>query len=181
METLALQGLRGGFGEVSGRFRGGFGEVSGRFRGGFGEVSGRFRGGFGEVSERFREGYGEVSERFREGFGQVSGRFRGVFGEGSGRFRGGFCQAPLLTRLCDYEPRHHRLCQGLLVGLMPMNMFVGLMVANMSEARKNSCKHARQHVILLYSPSQMIASHVQPNVYKNTPQPPYQPLGWSYR
>ena len=29
-----------------------------------------------------------------------------------------------------------------------MNMLVGLMLANMSEARKNTCKHARQHVIL---------------------------------
>ena len=35
-----------------------------------------------------------------------------------------------------------------------MNMLVRLMLANVSEARKNKCKHERQHVILLYSPSQ---------------------------
>ncbi len=35
--------------------------------------------------------------------------------------------------------------------------------------------------MLLYAPFQIIASHVQPNVNKNTPPPPYQPLGWSYK
>ena len=38
-------------------------------------------------------------------------------------------------------------------------------------------QHANMHVNMwyfLYSPSQMIASHVQPNVNQNTPQPPYQ-------
>ena len=62
-----------------------------------------------------------------------------------------------------------------------MNMLVGLMLANMSEARKNTCKHARQHVILFVLTFSNDCQPRSTQCEQKHPPTSLSAIGWSYR